>query len=853
MTDPEIGILSKLAHECGFGILGQCTLPGQQALYEPVPPEIDQRIRDLLHRKYPQGLYRYQSRAINEALSGHDICLATSTASGKSLVFMTVALEILLRDPMAKILAFYPVRALIQDQMDKWHSVLDPMSIQLGYIDGGVPVEQRLRILARSRVVLMTPDVAHAWLMSKVNHRYVDLFLRRVRLLVLDEAHVYDGVFGTNMAYFLRRLRAFAANHQIICSTATVGEPSDFMEKLVGRSMRIFDINEDTSSRPHKSVLLCRSKRGDSFENAVELLKRLADLGDSRFLAFGDSRKMVERIVAATLRQKKSASDAPEPDEETEGGDDEETPWEPSLPNLPRILPYRAGYEAEDRKEIQNALAHGGLAGVVSTSALELGLDIGEIKIVVLLNTPPTVKAFHQRLGRAGRRSPAVCLALDDQENIQSLEEHLARKMEPSWLYLENRYIQYANALCAAQELASAGRNAVPKDVFANLPETFMKFLENELNPTDVVPSDLYPLKQRAASGNPHHEFPIRSQMEQDFRVSTFQGIPLGSLSFSQVLREAYPGAIYYYMARAHRVRRFSYRNGEIKVMRERQWTTRPFAQSMVFPRFSGGTLYLAKSDVGFLAETEVQVSERVTGFEESRGPNRISHEYGPDSEFHQSSINRFFLTTGVCWYFPKREHVSEILAAALCHAFSHLCGVQDRDLGIGMFYSRVSPLGQSTCQGMSIYDSTNGSLRLTQRLAEKFAEVIELAGDMQLKLGNGDVARDLRALKHLVHDLTPSGPMSASGLPEAGEDSTITIAPGQRAIYRHDDGCQEVEVVGHRYTPRGLMLQLLSAKEGTTWMAASQCIEPIHGITKMIRLNLVTGDVEPLEQELQS
>ena len=432
MTDPDTGILIKLANESGFDIFDQCILPGRHAQYDPVPNEIDQRVRDLLHRKYPEGLYRYQNLAITESLSGRDLCLATSTASGKSLVFMTVALEILLRDPLAKVLAFYPVRALIQDQMDKWHSVLDPMSIKLGYIDGGVPAEHRLPILARSRVVLMTPDVAHAWLMSKVKHRYVDLFLRRLRLLVLDESHVYDGVFGTNMAYFLRRIRAFAGNHQIICSTATVGEPSDFMEKQIGRSMRIFDIDEDTSARPQKSVLLCRSEKGDTFENAVELLKKLADLDGCRFLAFGDSRKMVERIVAATLRKKKSIAD--EPEDETEEGDDEEIRWEPSLPNLPRILPYRAGYEAEDREDIQNALAHGGLSGVVSTSALELGLDIGEIKVVVLLNPPPTVKAFHQRLGRAGRQSPAVCLVLDDQENIQSLEEHLARKMEPSWL-----------------------------------------------------------------------------------------------------------------------------------------------------------------------------------------------------------------------------------------------------------------------------------------------------------------------------------------------------------------------------------------------------------------------------------
>jgi DEAD/DEAH box helicase domain-containing protein len=200
--------------------------------------------------------------------------------------------------------------------------------------------------------------------------------MRRVRLLVLDEAHVYDGVFGTSMAYFLRRFRAFSQNHQIICCTATVGEPSDFMEKLVGRTMRIFDIDDDTSARPQKTILLRRNTGGNSFENTVELLKRISDLNEARFLAFGDSRKMVERIVAATFRQRPAA-----PNEgETEGeANDEDIPSDFDLPSLPRILPYRAGYEAEDRREIQNALSRGGLSGVVATSALELGLDIGEI------------------------------------------------------------------------------------------------------------------------------------------------------------------------------------------------------------------------------------------------------------------------------------------------------------------------------------------------------------------------------------------------------------------------------------------------------------------------------------------
>ncbi len=485
----------------------------------------------------------------------------------------------------------------------------------------------------------------------------------------------------------------------------------------------------------------------------------------------------------------------------------------------------------------------------MSTSALELGLDIGEIKIVVLMSTPPSVKSFHQRLGRAGRKNPAVCLILDDQGVIGSLDEYLSRKMEPSWLYLDNRYIQYANALCAAREHSSMGKTSPLPGFFDNLPQQFAKFLANELDPIEAVPSDLYPLKQRAAGGSPHHEFPIRSQMEQEFKVSDFPGRPFGNLSFSQALREAYPGAIYYYMARPLRVKRFGYRTGEIKVVRSRHWTTRPLTQSMVFPRFRGGTLHSARSDDGFLAEAELQVSERVLGFEETRGRNKTRYEYGPNSEFYRSPLNRFFLTTGVCWYFPDRALVSEPLVSAILESFCLLCGVQERDLGIGTFHSKDNPLGPTVCQGICIYDSTNGSLRLTQRLAERFVDVIDGASNLQRNEQNSNIDRDLLLLRRRISDLRPVPSASAPVDGGGDNDWVVTIAPGEQAMYRNDDGCHEVTVTGHRYTPRGLMIELQHRTPGTTWTVNVQRIEPIHGVSRLIRLNLMTGETAPTDE----
>ena len=198
------------------------------------------------------------------------------------------------------------------------------------------------------------------------------------------------------------------------------------------------------------------------------------------------------------------------------------------------------------------------------------------------------------------------------------LEAFLQRSIDPNWLYLANRYVQYTNALCATaefQQLSDGGNRAF----FESLPDDFVRFFENELNPTESIPDDLYPLKQLAQAG-PHREFPLRNGIEKNFKVMTDLQEERGDLSFSHALREAYPGAIYYYMAVPYRVRQFSYRTGETRVFRDRRYTTKPTAQAMVFPDFRAGVLGLSASTDAFVAEVVMQVSERVTGFRERRG-----------------------------------------------------------------------------------------------------------------------------------------------------------------------------------------------------------------------------------------
>ena len=238
-------MIEAIAEQVGIRVEDRIELPPREASLLPPPPELHENVRAYLAVKHPKGLYCHQSKAISTVLAGQDVCLSTSTASGKSLVFMSAAADLLMRERHARVVAFYPVRALIQDQLEKWKAMLGPLGHSVGFIDGSVPTSQRSDILLRHRVVLMTPDVAHAWFMSSLGDQRVALVRKNLGLVVLDETHVYDGVFGTNMAFFLRRFQAVCAPARFICSTATLGQPNDFISQLTGRETVEFGADQE--------------------------------------------------------------------------------------------------------------------------------------------------------------------------------------------------------------------------------------------------------------------------------------------------------------------------------------------------------------------------------------------------------------------------------------------------------------------------------------------------------------------------------------------------------------------------------------------------------------------------------
>lgn len=261
----------------GGSVVESMRLPGAPAAYGAVPEVLDARVRQQLARRFPAGIFSHQAKALQLAGQGRSVCLATSTASGKTLVFTSYGVSRLIESPGSVVLALYPARALIQDQWTRWQEATAGFDIAVGIIDGGTPMQDRSRLLAECRVILMTPDVLHAWLMASLSEPVVRRFVGALDLVILDEAHVYDGVFGTNMAYLLRRLRAASGVKQFLAGSATVGQAADLMQRLTGIPFAVLGAEDEGAGRAEKEILLCTlsPRRASRLGDVPECVERI--------------------------------------------------------------------------------------------------------------------------------------------------------------------------------------------------------------------------------------------------------------------------------------------------------------------------------------------------------------------------------------------------------------------------------------------------------------------------------------------------------------------------------------------------------------------------------------------------
>ena len=413
-------------------------LPARTPSLEPFP-EIPQLLRDRLGLLGIPGLYPHQRRAVEALSSGDDVVLSTGTASGKTLVYNLVFAAGVLADPKRTALYLFPTKALARDQLRQVRALKLPQ-IRAAVYDGDTPSAERPLIRRNANLVMSNPDMLHASLLPD-HARWADFFLR-LSLVVVDEAHVARGVFGSHVAMILRRLRRLVARYggspRFMLSSATIGNPGELAERLVGT--RFVEITDDSAPRGERLFALWNppivdeesgARRG-AVSEAAELVARLAQ-DEIRTIAFARSRRAAELLAEFARREVPGATKS-------------------------RIKAYRAGYLPEERRRLERALADGELVAVAATSALELGIDVGSLDAAVLAGYPGTRASMWQQAGRAGRRETgalAVLVAQDDpldQYLVAHPDDLFGKAAEAAVVDPTNPYILEPHLLCAARE-----------------------------------------------------------------------------------------------------------------------------------------------------------------------------------------------------------------------------------------------------------------------------------------------------------------------------------------------------------------------------------------------------------------
>jgi DEAD/DEAH box helicase domain-containing protein len=424
-------------------------MPPFEARHAPFAEALEGRLCDVLRQRGMDRLYTHQALAIDHALAGRHVVVTTPTASGKTLCYNAPVLSTILRDPSARALYLFPTKALAQDQLAELHDLSDQLSrrneLEIGVFtyDGDTPQDARRAIRGRAHIVLSNPDMIHSGILPH-HPRWAKLF-ENLRYVVIDELHAYRGVFGSHLTNVLRRLRRICRHYgstpTFVCSSATIANPRELAEALVEQPFEL--VSESGAPRGEKFFLFVnppvvnaqlgirRSYLAETRRLASEFLKRKLQT-----IVFAQSRLATEIL---TTYLKDDFGGPPGTDEQIRG--------------------YRGGYLPQRRREIEKGLREGTVRAVVSTNALELGIDIGALDVCVMAGYPGTIAATWQRAGRAGRRSgrsAAVLVASSaplDQFIVRNPSYFFDASPERALINPDNLHILVDHVKCAAFEL----------------------------------------------------------------------------------------------------------------------------------------------------------------------------------------------------------------------------------------------------------------------------------------------------------------------------------------------------------------------------------------------------------------
>ena len=673
------------------------TEPARAARTTPLPKELHPAVRAALERRGISELYHHQAEAWEAAARGEHAVVTTGTASGKTLAFNLPVLDALAREPKDRALYLYPTKALAQDQARTLTTLAVP-GVHAAIYDGDTPQEQRRHLRMRSNLVLTNPDMLHVGILPR-HDLWADV-LHNLRYVVVDEAHVYRGVFGSHVGNVLRRLRRLArvygAEPQFVLASATIANPGELAHRLLGLDVTV--IADDTAPRAERTIALWNPELID-----VELGLRASPLGEAsrlaaelvqrglRTICFAKSRKAAELVHRMTVDRVDAETAA-------------------------RLAPYRAGYTPQQRREIERRLVEGELLGVSATDALELGIDIGLLDCAICVGFPGTIASLRQQWGRAGRRGHGLAILVASED---ALDQYFMR--EPETLLgrrVEAAILDHANPRVLDGHLAAAAfEGPIDDDDRVTLGDVALERAPFAPDLRKTPRGWVY-----AGKDYPAGHVPLRSASADAFSVvDASTGTMLGVVEHERAYSTVHEGAVYLHL-------------GEQWLVHELDIAGR---RALVEP-FSGDWYTQVKKETDTVVEEPLRVERRL-GLELSFGRVSVTERvvaYQRKGIRDQATIATVQLDlpamtfeTEAVWYVPTESQLEGLeqmptLLSSL-HAAEHamiailpLWAMCDRwDIG-GLSTNFHEDTGAPT---VFVYDGHPGGVGLTERGFDQF------------------------------------------------------------------------------------------------------------------------------------
>jgi DEAD/DEAH box helicase domain-containing protein len=666
--------------------------PARAAQFAPMPQWVRPELAAAYAAKGVAQLYTHQAEAVERTRAGRNVVVVTPTASGKTLCYNLPVLNSVLENPDTRALYLFPTKALAQDQLAELHSLCRALEDRFGVFtyDGDTPADARKAIRQQGHIVLTNPDMLHAGILPH-HTRWTRVF-ENLRYIVLDELHTYRGVFGSHLCNVLRRLqriaRFYGSHPQFICSSATIGNPGELARALLEEEVDLVESNGAPAAEKffvfynppvvNRFLGIRRGYLGESCRVAQEFLAR-----QLQTIVFANSRLHTE-VLLTHLR--------------------EANPLPPGSPET--IHGYRGGYLPSERRAIERGLREGQIRGVVSTNALELGIDIGSLDAAVMAGYPGTIASAWQRAGRAGRRSGASCAVLVassaplDQFMVKHPEYFFGRSPEQAFIQPDNLEILVNHLKCAAFELPLAPEERFGSADTAALCDRlaqagYLHFTGGRWHWTEeAYPADTISL--RAVTSD---NFVIIDETACETRSPRV----IGETDFSSALAILHPKAIYLHGAEQYHVERLDFAERKAYV---RQVDVDYFTQAIQYTqvRILDPAAEQAVAGPALRAHGDVLVRSQVVGFKkikfftmENVGDGKLEL---PENEMHTTAYwitLRRPLLDSLPYTISDRQDGMSGLLRALESVASLLLMCDPRDLGAAIGERPPAPDGGQT------------------------------------------------------------------------------------------------------------------------------------------------------------